>query len=250
MSVHSFNGRAFGQGGERSGGGGAPRATAADRTATIKRLTADLYQVDTGQLYDQVFANLARIDPAMLFERVFANLSRLRSAQLADQAFAALRISDSWPIMEWTMANLSRLETARLYGQVSVTLSKVANGFQAAGAFMVLLDEGLAELGWFFDERAGDPAAEAVARDLARLATSLPSQPTPVTDVRATWDPWFRTWLFVGAALLVAAEGPVGPGGSVRATRMVDTGAGLVCLVLAYDAFPDVTARPDRQAGL
>jgi len=238
VSVHSFNGRLAGQDVERSGGG-APRAPAAEQQAVVKRLTADLYRLDTGQLYDQVFANLARIDPAVLFERVFANLSRLRSAQLSDQAFAALRTSDSWPVMKWTMANLSRLETARLYGQVSVTLSKVADGFQAAGAFMVLLHEGLAELGWFFEERAGDQAAEAVARDLARLASSLPAQPGPGIDVRATWDPWFRTGLFIAATLLVAAEGPVGPGGSVRATRMVDTSAGLVSLVLAYDAFPD-----------
>jgi hypothetical protein len=224
----------------------------ADRALTIERLTSDLHRIDTGQLYDQVFANLARIDPAALFERVFANLSRLRSAQLSDQAFAALRISDSWPIMEWTMANLSRLETARLYGQVSVTLSKVANGFQAAGAFMVLLHEGLAELGWFLEERAGDPAAEAVARDLARLAGSLPARPAPASDARATWDPWFRTGLFVAAALLVAADGPVGPGGSVRATRMVDASAGLVSLVLAYDAFRDVaiaSAEPEEPMG-
>jgi hypothetical protein len=239
VSVYPFTGRGLGLDSELPGRGD-PRAMEAERAATVRRLTAELYRVDTGQLYDQVFANLARIDPAMLFERVFANLSRLRSAQLSDQAFASLRISDSWPIMEWTMANLSRLETARLYGQVSVTLSKVANGFQAAGAFMVLLHEGLDELGWFLEERAGDPAVEAVARDLSRLATSLPGQPVPPGDVRATWDPWFRTGLFVAAALLVAAEGPVGPGGSVRAARMVDGSAGLVSLVLAYDAFRDV----------
>jgi hypothetical protein len=117
---------------------------------------------------------------------------------------------------------------------------------------MVLLHEGLAELGWFLEKRAGDPAAEAVARDLARLAGSLPAQPAPASDARATWDPWFRTGLFVAAALLVAADGPVGPGGSVRATRMVDASAGLVSLVLAYDAFRDVaiaSAEPEEPLG-
>ncbi len=214
------------------------------RVGAIGRLTGDLYRLDTGLLYDQVFAELARIDPAVLFERVFANLSRLRSAQLSQQAFTALRISDTWPIMEWTMANLSRLETARLYGQVSVTLSKVSNGFHAAGSFVVLLHEGLVELGWFLDERAGDPAAEAVARDLTRLTSSLPSATADQVEMHATWDPWFRTGLFIAAALLVAAEGagdPVGPGGGVRATRMVDLAAGLVSLVLAYDTFRDLT---------
>jgi hypothetical protein len=216
------------------------------RIGTIRRLTDDLHRLDTGLLYDQVFAELARIDPAVLFERVFANLSRLRSAQLTEQAFSTLRISDSWPIMEWTMANLSRLETARLYGQVSVTLSKAANGFHAAGSYVVLLHEGLVELGWFLDERAGDPAAQAVAGDLARLTGSLPQASPHPADIHATWDPWFRTGLFIAAALLVAAEGaeaPVGAAGSVRATRMVDTAAGLVSLVLAYDAFRDMTVR-------
>ena len=225
---------------DSTGGSGVVAA----RIGAIRRLTGDLYRLDTGLLYDQVFAELARIDPAVLFERVFANLSRLRSAQLSQQAFTALRISDTWPIMEWTMANLSRLETARLYSQVSVTLSKVSNGFHAAGSFVVLLHEGLVELGWFLDERAGDPAAEAVARDLVRLTSSLPSAPDQPVDVNATWDPWFRTGLFIAAALLVASEGadgPVGPGGSVRATRMVDLAAGLVSLVLAYDAFRDLS---------
>jgi hypothetical protein len=219
------------------------------RLVTVRRLTDDLYRLDTGLLYDQVFAELARVDQAVLFERVFANLSRLRSAQLCGQAFSTLSVSESWPIMEWTMANLSRLETARLYGQVSVTLSKVANGFQAAGSYVVLLHEGLVELGWFLNERAGDPAAEAVASDLARLTGSLPPAPTYPVDIHATWDPWFRTGLFVAAAMLVAAEAaeePVSVAGGVRATRMVDTAAGLVSLVLAYDAFRDLTARPDH----
>src|SRR6266705_2771580 len=207
-----------------------PHAAIADRSATIDRLTSGLYRLDTAQLYDQVFAHL----------------SRLRSAQASGQAFSALRISDAWPVMEWTMANLSRLETARLYGQVSVTLSKVANGFQAAGAFMVLLHEGVVELGWFMDERAGDPVAEAVARDLGRLAGSLPAGPPPASDVAACWDPWFRTGLFIAAALLVAADRPAGDGGGVRAARMVDTAAGLVSLVLAYDAFRGVAAQPLR----
>jgi hypothetical protein len=217
------------------------------RLVAIRRLSDDLDRLDTGLLYEQVFAELARIDPAVLFERVFANLSRLRGAQLSSRAYSTLRISDGWPIMDWTMANLSRLETARLYGQVSVTLSKVANGFQAAGSYMVLLREGLVELGWFLNERAGDPAAEAVASDLARLTGSLPPASTYPVDLHATWDPWFRTGLFVAAAMLVAAQGaeePVGAGGSVRASRMVDTAAGLVSLVLAYDAFRDLTARP------
>jgi hypothetical protein len=219
-------------------------AAVTDRSATIDRLTAGLHRLDTAQLYDQVFAHLAQVDPAVMFERVFANLSRLRGAQASGQAFSALRISGAWPIMEWTMANLSRLETARLYGQVSVTLSKVANGFQAAGAFMVLLHEGVAELGWFMDERAGDPVAEAVARDLGRLAGSLPAEP-PTSDVAACWDPWFRTGLFIAAALLVAADRPAAPGG-VRAARMADTAAGLVSLVLAYDAFRGAAAPPLR----
>jgi hypothetical protein len=227
---------------EDAAAGGSPVVAA--RIGAIRRLTGDLHQLDTGLLYDQVFAELARIDPAVLFERVFANLARLRSAQLSQQAFSALRVSDSWPIMEWTMANLSRLETARLYGQVSVTLSKVSNGFHAAGSFVVLLHEGLVELGWFLDEHAVDPAAEAVARDLTRLTGSLPSAAAHPVAVHAAWDPWFRTGLFVAAALLVAAEGadgPPGPGGSVRATRMVDLAAGLVSLVLAYDTFRDLT---------
>src|SRR5436190_15709571 len=185
----------------------------AARTGAIRRLTGDPYLRDPGLLYDQVFAELARLDPAVLFERVFANLARLRSAQLSQQAFTALRISDTWPIMEWTMANLSRLETARLYGQVSVTLSKVSNGFHAAGSFVVLLHEGLVELGWFLDERAGDPAAEAVARDLTRLTGALPPATAHPAAVRAAWDPWFRTGLFIAAALLVAAEGADGPPG-------------------------------------
>jgi hypothetical protein len=217
------------------------------RLVTVRRLTDDLYRLDTGLLYDQVFAELARVDQAVLFERVFANLSRLRGTHLSSQPFSTLRIAESWPIMEWTMANLSRLETARLYGQVSVTLSKVANGIQAAGSYVVLLHEGLVELGWFLNERAGDPAAEAVGTDLARLTDSLPPPSTYPVDVHATWDPWFRTGLFVAAGMLVAAEAaedPVGVAGSVRATRMVDTAAGLVSLVLAYDAFRGLTARP------
>jgi hypothetical protein len=219
------------------------------RLVAIRRLTDDLYRLDTGLLYDQVFAELARVDQAVLFERVFGNLSRLRSAHLSDHAFATFGISASWPVTEWTTANLSRLETARLYGQVSVTLSKVANGVQAAGSYVVLLHEGLVELAWFLNERAGDPAAEAVGGDLARLAGSLPPPSAHPVDVHACWDPWFRTGLFVAAAMLVAAEAaevPVGVAGSVRATRMVDTAAGLVSLVLAYDAFRGLTARPDR----
>jgi hypothetical protein len=217
------------------------------RLVAVRRLTDDLYRLDTGLLYDQVFAPLARIDQALLFERVFANLARLRSAHLCDQAFVALRASASWPVMDWTMANLARLETARLYGQVSVTLSKVANGLHAAGSYVVLLHEGLVELGWFLNERAGDPAAEVVASDLARLATAATPAPTYPVDVHTTWDPWFRTGLFVAAAMLMAAERteqPAGVAGGVRATRMVDTAAGLVSLVLAYDAFRDLTARP------
>ena len=66
-----------------------------ERLVAIRRLGADLDRLDTGLLYEQVFAELARIDPAVLFERVFANLSRLRSAQLSQQAFTALRISDT-----------------------------------------------------------------------------------------------------------------------------------------------------------
>jgi hypothetical protein len=65
-------------------------------------------------------------------------------------------------------------------------------------------------------------------------------------DLSATWDPWFRTGLFVAAAMLLAAKGaeePVGDAGGVRASGMVDTAAGLVSLVLAYDAFRDLTAR-------
>jgi hypothetical protein len=238
MTVHTLGPLPPAEDDARGGG------VVAARVGAIRRLTGDLYRLDTGLLYDQVFAELARIDPAVLFERVFANLSRLRSAQLSQQAFTALRISDTWPIMEWTMANLSRLETARLYGQVSVTLSKVSNGFHAAGSFVVLLHEGLVELGWFLDERAGDPAAEAVARDLTRLTSSLPSATADQVEMHATWDPWFRTGLFIAAALLVAAEGagdPVGPGGGVRATRMVDLAAGLVSLVLAYDTFRELT---------
>jgi hypothetical protein len=217
-----------------------------ERLVAIRRLGADLDRLDTGLLYEQVFAELARIDPAVLFERVFANLSRSRGAQLSGRASSTLRISEGWPIMDWTVANLSRMETARLYGQVSVTLSKVANGFQAAGSYLVLLREGLVEICWFLKERAGDPAAEAVASDLAQLAGSVGASTYPV-DLYATWDPWFRTGLFVAAAMLLAAKGaeePVGAAGGVRASRMVDTAAGLVSLVLAYDALRDLTARP------
>jgi hypothetical protein len=217
------------------------------RLVAIRRLGDDLDRLDTGLLYEQVFAELARIDQAVLFERVFANLSRLRGARRSSRASSTLRIWEGWPIMDWTVANLSRMETARLYGQVSVTLSKVANGFQAAGSYVVLLRAGLVELGWFLDERAGDPAAEAVASDLARLTGSLPPASTYPVDRYATWDPWFRIGLFVAAAMLLAADGPeapVGAAGGVRESGMADTAAGLVSLVLAYDAFRDLTARP------
>jgi hypothetical protein len=238
-SLHATPSWASGSTGSQAALGGPPTASAApparrEPASPIERMHAQLDQLDTGRLYEQVFADLARIDTEQLFERAFANLARLRSSRLYDHAFAFLQTFETWPMMEWAFANFARLETVGLHGRVSASLSRVRDGYRAASTFSLLMREGLGELAVFVREHPDEPAVHTVLRDLGWLVDSLP-------DARAggpvPWDPWFRAGLYLAAALLMVAKQREATIGTVLSGHLIDTAVGIMSLVLAYDAF-------------